>query len=178
MGYIGASWTRTSDTPQMTDEPRIQVRPYNQRMAARIARRARLDETAVAVSFGFNTWVAMLILGLLSDLPLPYVGLIVSIVGFAWHRIVLVTETDVYVMRDWPFHYPGKVIAHYKREPGLTILGSTHANGLVRFLLRGQLRFRDGGTVYHSFVFIKRSQYIQSEANVSPDPRSAARSAW
>jgi hypothetical protein len=143
----------------------MKVRRYNQRMASRIAKRAGLNEPGVAVSFGFNSWVALLILGLFEDLPLPYVGLIVSIVAFAWHRIVLVTETNVYVMRDWPFHYPGKIIGQYTRGPGVTTLGATHRSGLVRFLLRGQLQFQDGLSVYHSFWFIKRSQYIQAEAN-------------
>jgi hypothetical protein len=158
----------------MTDAEPVKVRPYNQRMAGRIARRAGIDETGVAVSFGFNSWVAMLILGLIEDLPIPYLGLIVSIVGFAWHRIVLVTETSVYVMRDWPFHYPGKVIARYDRGPGVTVLGSGSANGLVHFLLRGQLQFHDGVTVYHGFIFIKRSMYIQAEANQAPDVKDGA----
>jgi hypothetical protein len=162
----------------MTVDQPMPVRPYNRRMAGRIARRAGIDETGVAVSFGFNSWVAMLILGLLADLPVPYVGLLVTLVGFTWHRIVLVTETNVYVMKDWPFHYPGRVLAQYKREPGVTVLGHAHGNGLVRFLLRGQLKFTDGVTVYHGFIFIKRSQYIQSEANRSPDPQSSTASAW
>jgi hypothetical protein len=147
----------------------MKVRPYNQRMATRIAKRAGLNEPGVAVSFGFSSWLALLILGLFEDLPVPYVGLLVSLVSFAWHRIVLVTDTTVYVMRDWPFHYPGRIIGQYNREPGVTTLGTAHGNGLVRFLLRGQLQFHDGLSVYHSFWFIKRSQYIQAEANSSAE---------
>ena len=162
----------------MTTQQPPQVRGYNRRMAGRIARRAGVDQTGVAVSFGFNSWPVMLVLGLLSDIPLPYVGLIVSLVGFAWHRIVLVTETDVYVMKDWPFHFPGRVIAQYKRGPGLTTLGRPHSNGLVRFLLRGELRFNDGVSVFHSFIFIRRSQYIQTEANVAPGTDSGTASSW
>ena len=150
----------------------ITVRPYNQRMAKRIARRAHVDEGAVAVAFTFNNLATMLIFGVIEDAArfIPVVGelaeLVVGILGFYFHRIVLVTDQNVYVYRDWPFHYPGKLLMKQERGPGVVRLGASDGSSLMRFIRRGQLTFEDGTVVYHPFFFIKRVQYIAQEANI------------
>jgi hypothetical protein len=149
------------------------VRPYNQRMAKRVARRARLDrEDAVAVAFTFNNLATMLTVGLIEDVIkfVPVIGssvdLALSIVGFYFHRIVLVTDQHVYVFRDWPFHFPGKQLMVRKRGPGVVQLGAPAASPFMRFVRRGQLTFQGGEIVYHSVIFIRRAQYIAQEANL------------
>jgi len=149
------------------------VRPYNQRMAKRVARRAHVDgEGAVAVAFTFNNLATSVILGAIVDIakfvPIigSYVDLAVSIVAFYFHRIVLVTDQNVYVFRDWPFHIPGKLLMKHQRGPGVVQLGAPAASSFMRFIRRGQLTFQDGTIVYHSFIFIRRAQYIAQEANL------------
>ncbi len=151
----------------------LTVRPYNQRMARRVARRAHVDgEGAVAVAFTFNNLATMLIFGLVEDAArfVPVVGelaeLAISVLGFYFHRIVLVTNQNVYVYRDWPFHFPGKLLMKLERGPGVVQLGAPDASGFMRFIRRGQLTFQDGTIVYHGFVFIRRVQYIAQEANL------------
>jgi hypothetical protein len=149
------------------------VRPYNQRMAKRVARRAHVDgEGAVAVAFTFNNLATMIVLGLIEDavrfVPLigSFVELALSILGFYFRRIVLVTEQNVYVFRDWPFHYPGKRLLKEARGPGVVQLGAPAASSLMRFIRRGQLTFQDGTIVYHTVIFIRRVRYIAQEANL------------
>jgi hypothetical protein len=149
------------------------VRPYNQRMAKRVARRAHVDgEGAVAVAFTFNNLATSVILGAIVDIvkfvPIigSYVDLAVSIVAFYFHRIVLVTDQNVYVFRDWPLHFPGKLLMKHQRGPGVVQLGAPAASSFMRFIRRGQLTFQDGTIVYHAFVFIRRAQYIAQEANL------------
>lgn len=149
------------------------VRPYNQRMAKRVARRAHVDgEGAVAVAFTFNNLATMIVFGLIEDVAkfVPVIGsfmdLAFSILGFYFHRIVLVTEQNVYVFRDWPFHYPGKLLIKHARGPGVVQLGAPAASSFMRFIRRGQLTFQDGTIVYHSVIFIRRVQYIAQEANL------------
>ena len=149
------------------------VRAYNQRMAKRVARRAHLDdEQGVAVAFTFNNLSTSLILGATFDVVrlVPVIGgyaeLAVSVLGFYFHRIVLVTDRNVYVFRDWPFHFPGKLLMKQQRGPGVVQLGAPDASAFMRFIRRGQLTFRDGTIVYHSFIFIRRAQYIAQEANL------------
>jgi hypothetical protein len=149
------------------------VRPYNQRMAKRVARRAHVDgEGAVAVAFTFNNLATTVILGAVVDIvklvPIigSYVDLVISIVAFYFHRIVLVTDQNVYVFRDWPFHFPGKLLMKHQRGPGVVQLGAPAASWFMRFIRRGQLTFEDGTIVYHSFIFIRRAQYIAQEANL------------
>lgn len=151
------------------------IRPYNQRMANRIARRAHVEnEGAVCVAFTFNNLATMLIFGLVEDLVklIPSVGdlveLVLSVLGFYFHRIVLVTGQNVYVYRDLPFHRPGKMLMKLERGPGTVQLGSPQSGGFMRFIRRGQLTFADGTVVYHSFVFIKRVLYVEQEANIPP----------
>jgi hypothetical protein len=149
------------------------IRPYNQRMAKRMARRAHVDgEGAVAVAFTFNNLATMLTLGVAGDIvkfvPIvgTYVDLALSILGFYFHRIVLVTDENVYVFRDWPFHFPGKLLMEYQRGTGVVRLGSPTSSPFMRFIRRGQLTFQDGTIVYHGFIFIRRAQYVAQEANL------------
>jgi len=149
------------------------VRAYNQRMAKRIARRAHVEgEDAVAVAFTYNNLATTVILGAIDDtvrfVPVigSFVALAFSVLGFYFHRIVLVTNRNVYVFRDWPFHYPGKLLMKNERGPGVVHLGAPAASSFMRFIRRGQLTFQDGTIVYHTFVFIRRAQYIAQEANL------------
>ena len=115
------------------------VRPYNQRMANRVARRAHVDgEGAVAVAFTFNNLATMIVLGFVEDIVkfIPVIGdfieLAVSLLGFYFHRIVLVTEHNVYVYRDLPFHRPGQLLLKETRRPGVVQLGVPTANAFMR----------------------------------------------
>src|ERR1700734_4536015 len=101
----------SSDAVSLPAVRQYTVRPYNQRMAKRVARRAHVDdEGAVAVAFTFNNLATSVILGAIVDIvkfvPVigSYVELAVSTLAFYFHRIVLVTDQSVYVFRDWPFH--------------------------------------------------------------------------
>lgn len=153
-------------------ERQYTVRPYNRRMANRVARRAHVDEDAVAVAFTYNNLATMVVIGLIEDVArfLPFIGgfvaLALSILGFYFHRIVLVTDQNVYVFRDWPFHYPGKRLMKAARGPGAVQLGAPGASSFARFIRRGQLTFQDGTIVYHSVFFIRRARYIAQEANL------------
>src|SRR5271168_183185 len=106
------------------------VRKYNQRMAQRMAKRAHVNEQGVAVCFAYNNLLTSLLIGVVEDVArlVPTVGslfeLVISILTFYFHRIVLVTDQNVYVYRDWPFHIPGKQLAAYSRHPGVVKLGS------------------------------------------------------
>jgi hypothetical protein len=147
------------------------VRRYNQRMARRIARRANVNEEGVAVAFAFNNLLTCLLIGIVEDIAeyVPTIGslieLAIGIVTFYFHRIVLVTDKNVYVFRDWPFHFPGKQLAMYPRHPGLVTLGSPNTGGFSRFIRRGQLNFEDGHVVYHGILWIRRARYIVQMGN-------------
>ncbi|HLW95880.1 MAG TPA: hypothetical protein VKS25_10925 [Solirubrobacteraceae bacterium] len=163
----------SSDPFAQPPERQHAVRAYNQRMAKRVARRAHVDdEGAVAVAFTFNNLATSVILGAIVDIArfVPIIGtyaeIAVSVVAFYFHRIVLVTNENVYVFRDWPFHVPGKMLMKAQRGPGVVQLGAPTASSFMRFIRRGQLNFQDGTIVYHSFVFIRRAQYIAQEANL------------
>jgi hypothetical protein len=163
----------SSDPFSQTAERQYAVRSYNQRMAKRMARRAHVDgEGAVAVAFTFNNLATMVILGGIEDIVrfIPvlgsYVDLAMSVLAFYFHRIVLVTDENVYVFRDWPFHFPGKLLMKHQRGPGVVELGAPAASPFMRFIRRGQLTFQDGSIVYHSFIFIRRARYIAQEANL------------
>ncbi|MGH9169925.1 MAG: hypothetical protein ACRD0Z_03505 [Acidimicrobiales bacterium] len=156
------------------DARQYTVRPFNQRMAGRVARRANVNgEGAVAVAFTFSNLATMIIFGLVRDavkfVPVigPLVDLAFSIIGFYFHRIVLVTDQNVYVFRDWPFHYPGKLLMKHGRGPGVVQLGAPASSSFMRFIRRGQLTFQDGTIVYHTVFFILRARYIAQEANLS-----------
>src|ERR1700721_199981 len=132
-----------------------QVRRYNQRMARRVAKRAGVKEEGGAVCFAFNNLLPSVLIGVVEDVArfVPTVGslieLAISLLTFYLHRIVLVTDQNVYVYRDWPFHIPGRRLAAYPRHVGLVKLGSPNPGGLSRFIRRGQLTFEDGQVVYH-----------------------------
>jgi len=152
---------------------RYAVRRYNQRMARRIVRRAHVNEQGVAVAFAFNNLLTTLLIGPVEDVAqfVPTIGGLVefaiSVFTFYFHRIVLVTDQNVYVYRDWPFHIPGKLLASYRRHPGVVRLGGDPQSAWSRFIRRGQLTFEDGFVVYHSVLWIRRAQYIGQEANLS-----------
>ncbi len=145
-------------------------------MAQRVAKRAHLDEQGVAVCFAFNNLLTSLLIGVVEDVTqyVPTIGgvieLAIGVLTFYFHRIVLVTDQNVYVYRDWPLHIPGKQLAAYSRHDGLVKLGSPHDGGFSRFIRRGQLNFEDGLVVYHGFFWIRRAQYIVQEGN-SPAAR-------
>ncbi|HET6909555.1 MAG TPA: hypothetical protein VFH54_09475 [Mycobacteriales bacterium] len=155
------------------NQPRtVTITRYNQRMANRVARRAHLDQNAVAVAFAFNNLFTMLTVGLIEDIAkvIPTIGglleVVISLVSFYFHRIVIVTDASIYVYRDWPFHFPGKRLAEYARGPGVVRMGSDSQNWLSRLIRRGQLTFQDGTVVYHSPIWIRRAQYIAQEGNI------------
>ena len=147
------------------------VRKYNQRMAQRVARRAKLDEQGVAVCFAYNNLATSLVIGVFEDIArfVPTIGdlveLAIGLVTFYFHRIVLVTDQNVYVFRDWPFHIPGKRLAAYRRHPGVVALGSPNTGAFSRFIRRGQLNFEDGHVVYHGILWIRRARYIAEQGN-------------
>ena len=152
----------------------ITVRSYNARMAKRIARRAKLPEDAVAVAFTFNSLLTMVLFGIVEDVVkfIPTIGdlvaLAISLVSFYWHRVVLVTESHVYIYRDLPFHRPGKQLHVFERGPGLVAIGSPKTGWWSKFIRRGQLTFSDGTVVYHAFLWIKRARYVAQEGNILP----------
>lgn len=158
----------TSNDPYDSGLP---VRRYNQRMAQRMARRAHVNEQGVAVCFAYNNLLTTVVIGVVEDVArfVPAVGslieLAISILTFYFHRIVLVTDRNVYVYRDWPFHFPGKQLAAYTRHAGVVKLGSPNPGGFSRFIRRGQLTFEDGHVVYHGILWIRRARYIAQEAN-------------
>jgi hypothetical protein len=149
----------------------LPVRKYNQRMAQRVAKRANVDEQGVAVCFAFNNLLTSLLIGVVEDVArfVPTVGsaieLAIGVLTFYFHRIVLVTDQNVYVYRDWPFHIPGEQLAAYPRHAGLVKLGSPNAGGFSRFIRRGQLNFEDGRVVYHGILWIRRAAYIVQTGN-------------
>jgi hypothetical protein len=172
-GWVWYYNTMTSEPFMQSGTRQYTVRRYNQRMASRVARRAQVDgEGAVAVAFTFNNLATMVTFGVIEDVTqfVPVIGSLIefalSILGFYFHRIVLVTDQHVYVFRDWPFHFPGKLLMKQERGPGVVQLGVPTASPLMRFIRRGQLTFRDGTIVYHTVIFIRRAQYIAQEANL------------
>jgi hypothetical protein len=141
-------------------------------MASRVARRAHLDEQAVAVAFTYNNLLTMCIFGLVEDVAklVPTVGelleLAISLFSFYFHRIVIVTDKRVYVYRDWPLHFPGKRLAAYDRGPGVVRIGTDRPHWWSQLIRRGQLTFQDGMVVYHGFFWIRRAQYVAQEGNI------------
>lgn len=117
------------------------------RMAARYARRAKISgEEAVTISFGFSSlWIAILA-GVLEELP--YVGILVALLFFRFHRTVLVTDQHAYVFRDLPFHQPGARLAQYPLGPQTVSR------------IRGKLTFSDGQVVWHSPLFAWRVRQV------------------
>jgi hypothetical protein len=117
------------------------------RMAGRYARRAKIsDGEAVTISFGFSSLAMAIIAGLLEELP--YVGLLIALLFFHFHRTVLVTDRHVYVYRDLPFHRPGAQLGKYPLGP----------DTVTR--VRGKLTFSDGQVVWHSPLFAWRVKQV------------------
>ena len=142
-------------------------------MAKRMAKRAHINEQGVAVCFAYNNLLATVLIGTVEDVVryVPSVGdlieMAISILTFYFHRIVLVTDQNVYVYRDWPFHFPGKRLAAYSRHAGVVRLGSPNPGSFSKMIRRGQLTFEDGHVVYHSILWIRRAKYIAQEANTA-----------
>lgn len=117
------------------------------RMAGRYVRRAKIsDEEGVTIAFGFSSFTMALLAGLLEELP--YVGIVVALLFFHFHRTVLVTDKHVYVFRDLPFHQPGKQLGKYPLGPGTVER------------VRGKLSFSDGQVVWHSPLFAWRVRQV------------------
>jgi hypothetical protein len=117
------------------------------RMAGRYTRRAKISgENGVTVSFGFSSLVIAVIAGVLE--LVPYVGFVLGLLFFHFHRTVLVTDQQVYVFRDLPFHQPGARLGSYPLGP----------NTVTR--VRGKLTFSDGQIVWHSPLFAWRVRQV------------------
>ena len=131
------------------------------RMAQRYVRRAKIaGEEGVTISFGFSSLMAALIAGVLEELP--YVGIVLALLFFRYHRTVLVTDQRVYVFRDLPFRQPGKRLGEYPLGSGT----------LTR--VRGKLTFSDSQVVWHSPLFAWRVRQVAEavdagEAAAVPD---------
>jgi hypothetical protein len=116
-------------------------------MAGRYARRAKISgEEGATISFGFSSLAIAIIAGVLEELP--YVGLLVALLFFHFHRTVLVTDRHVYVYRDLPFHQPGAQLGQYPLGP----------DTVTR--VRGKLTFSDGRVVWHSPLFAWRVRQV------------------
>ena len=122
-----------------------------QRMAGRMARRAGIAEEGVAVSFGFKSLAAAMLIGALEELPL--IGLVMTFATFGMHRIALVTDRQTYVFRAKPFHRPGEVLGQYPVGHGVVAR------------VRGKLTFPDGLVVWHSPLFAARARRVELAAN-------------
>jgi hypothetical protein len=116
-------------------------------MATRYARRAKISgEEAVTISFGFSSLAIAIIAGVLEELP--YVGFLIALMFFHFHRTVLVTDQHAYVFRDLPFHQPGAQLGKYSLGP----------DGVTR--VRGKLTFPDGQVVWHSPLLAWRVRQV------------------
>ena len=118
----------------------IQVRPYNARMARRMAKPAKPPGDAVAVALTFNHLFTMVVVGIVEDVAnlIPsledLIEMTISLASFYWHRVVLVTDGHVYIYRDLPFHRPGKQLNVFERGTegaGLAATGTAPREALV-----------------------------------------------
>jgi hypothetical protein len=117
------------------------------RMAQRYVGRADIPrEEGVTIAFGFSSLGIAILSGLLEELP--YIGLLIGLAFFQFHRTVLVTDQHAYVYRDLPFHRPGEQLARYDLGP----------NTVTR--KRGKLTFSDGQVVWHSPLFAWRIRQV------------------
>ncbi len=117
------------------------------RMAGRYVRRARITgEDGVTISFGFSSLMVAVIAGILEELP--YVGILLGLLFFHFHRTVLVTDRHVYVFRDLPFHQPGERLGEYPLGPETATR------------VRGKLTFSDGQVVWHAPLFAWRVRQV------------------
>jgi hypothetical protein len=117
------------------------------RMAGRYVRRTDIQgEEGVTIAFGFSSIAMAILAGVLEEIP--FVGIVVALAFFHFHRTVLVTNQHVYVYRDLPFHQPGKQLGKYDLGPG-TVTRK-----------RGKLTFPDGQIVWHSPLFAWRIKQV------------------
>jgi hypothetical protein len=117
------------------------------KMAGRYVRRANIEgEDGVTIAFGFSSLPIAIVAGVLEELP--YVGGLLTILFFHFHRTVLVTDEHVYIYRDLPFHRPGAQLGKYPLGP----------ETLTR--VRGKLTFSDGQKVWHSPLFAWRVRQV------------------
>ena len=124
-------------------------------MAQRMVKRAGIaGEQGVAVSFGFVSFPAALLLDALASFGL--LGDIASIILFSLHRIALVTDQNAYVYKSRPFHRPGELISKHPVGPGTVER------------VRGKMTFQDGTMVYHSPFFTFRAKRVADAANGTP----------
>lgn len=124
-------------------------------MAIRMVRRAGISgEEGVTVSFGFHSLAAAIIISILDEIP--FIGLVSTLATFGLHRIVLVTDQNIYVFRARPFHRPGEVLGKYPVGPGAVSR------------VRGKLTFPDGLIVWHSPLFTFRAQRVVDTATGAP----------
>lgn len=108
----------------------------------------------MTISFGFSSLAVAVIAGVLEELP--YIGFVIALLFFYFHRTVLVTDQHVYVFRDLPFHRPGDRLGQYPLGP----------DTVTR--VRGKLTFSDGRVVWHSPLFAWRVRQV-AEAVQSAD---------
>jgi hypothetical protein len=128
-----------------------------QRMAARYVRRTGIvNEGAITISFGFSSFPMAIVAGVLEEIP--YVGILVALAFFHFHRTVLVTDKHVYVYRDLPFHQPGKQLGMYP-------LGHDTVTRI-----RGKLTFSDGQVVWHSPLFAWRVRKVEEAVYAGRTP--------
>jgi len=130
-------------------------------MAQRMVRRAGITgEDGVAVSFGFKSLAAAVLISVLEELP--YLGLAATLLTFPLHRFVLVTDRNVYVFKGRPFHQPGETLGKYPRGPGIVSR------------VRGKLTFSDGTVVWHSPLISWRAKAVAEAATAGSVPGEAA----
>src|SRR5579884_4276614 len=130
------------------------------RMAQRYLRRTKISgEEAVTISFGFSSLAIAIVAALVEEVP--YVGFLLGLVFFRWHRTVLVTDRHAYVYRDLPFHQPGARLGEYPLGP----------NTVSR--VRGKLTFSDGLVVWHSPLFAWRQKQVAEAIHAAHSSASA-----
>lgn len=127
------------------------------RMARRYVRRAGISgEEGVTIAFGFSSLAMAVLAGVLEELP--YVGIVIALLFFHFHRTVLVTDRHVYIYRDLPFHQPGKRLGEYPLGPGTVDR------------VRGKLTFSDGQVVWHAPLFAWRVRQVAEAVQAQAGP--------
>jgi hypothetical protein len=117
------------------------------KMAGRYVRRTDIEgEDGVTIAFGFSSLGIAIVAGILEELP--YVGFVLGILFFHFHRTVLVTDQHAYIYRDLPFHRPGEQLGKYPLGP----------ETVTR--VRGKLTFPDGQKAWHSPLFAWRVRQV------------------
>ncbi len=121
------------------------------KMSQRYVRRAKIQgEEGVTISFGFSSLFMAIVAGIVEELP--YVGGVATLLFFFFHRTVLVTDQNVYVYRDLPFHRPGEQLGAFPVGP----------DSVTR--TRGKLTFADGLVVWHAPFLAWRVRQVADAA--------------